>query len=91
MTAESHPIDSTPLDPQAPDAKAGPLAAFGPNEWLVDEMYQSYLRDKDSVNPAWWDFFDDYTPSDPHAAASVSGDAVRPDGQPRAAGGGAGP
>ncbi|HCK79293.1 MAG TPA: multifunctional oxoglutarate decarboxylase/oxoglutarate dehydrogenase thiamine pyrophosphate-binding subunit/dihydrolipoyllysine-residue succinyltransferase subunit, partial [Actinobacteria bacterium] len=23
-------------------------------------MYQQYLRDKDSVDPAWWDFFADY-------------------------------
>jgi 2-oxoglutarate dehydrogenase E1 component len=51
-----------------------PLAAFGPNEWLVDEMYAEYLRDKDSVDPAWWDFFADYAPVDPHGAASVSAD-----------------
>ena len=48
------------------------MDAFGPNQWLVDEMYQSYLRDKDSVNPAWWDFFADYTPSDGQSVASPS-------------------
>lgn len=37
---------------------------FGPNEWLVDEIYQQYLNDKSSVDPAWWDFFADYTPAD---------------------------
>ena len=37
---------------------------FGANEWLVDEIYQQYLTDKASVDPAWWDFFDDYTPAD---------------------------
>ena len=40
------------------------LAAFGPNEWLVDEIYQQYLTDKASVDPAWWDFFEGYAPSD---------------------------
>ncbi len=39
-----------------------PLAAFGPNEWLVDELYEQYQRDKNLVDKAWWDFFEDYTP-----------------------------
>ena len=42
-----------------------PLAAFGPNEWLVDELYQQYLQDKESVDKAWWEFFEDYQPGDP--------------------------
>lgn len=37
--------------------------SFGPNEWLVEEMYQSYLADRNSVDPAWWEFFADYRPS----------------------------
>ncbi len=37
---------------------------FGANDWLVDEMYQQYLGNKNSVDPAWWDFFADYTPTD---------------------------
>ena len=40
------------------------MTGFGPNEWLVDEIYQQYLADKDSVDPAWWDFFADYQPAD---------------------------
>ncbi|MBU7596459.1 multifunctional oxoglutarate decarboxylase/oxoglutarate dehydrogenase thiamine pyrophosphate-binding subunit/dihydrolipoyllysine-residue succinyltransferase subunit [Streptomyces sp. P38-E01] len=39
-----------------------PAAAFGPNEWLVDEIYQQYLQDPNSVDRAWWDFFADYKP-----------------------------
>jgi 2-oxoglutarate decarboxylase len=39
-----------------------PLAGFGPNEWLVYEMYQQFQADPDSVDPAWWDFFADYQP-----------------------------
>ena len=40
------------------------LAAFGPNEWLVDELYEQFLLDKNSVDPAWWDFFEDYQPTE---------------------------
>ncbi len=36
------------------------LAGFGPNEWLVEEMYQQYLADPTSVDAAWHEFFDDY-------------------------------
>ena len=35
-------------------------AEFGANEWLVDELHQQYLKDKNSVDPAWWEFFQDY-------------------------------
>ncbi len=34
------------------------LDAFGANEWLVDEMYEQYQRDPNSVDKAWWDFFE---------------------------------
>ncbi|HTU71949.1 MAG TPA: multifunctional oxoglutarate decarboxylase/oxoglutarate dehydrogenase thiamine pyrophosphate-binding subunit/dihydrolipoyllysine-residue succinyltransferase subunit [Trebonia sp.] len=40
-------------------------ADFGANEWLVDELYQRYLTDPDSVDRAWWSFFADYQPSRP--------------------------
>ncbi|MFE1246771.1 multifunctional oxoglutarate decarboxylase/oxoglutarate dehydrogenase thiamine pyrophosphate-binding subunit/dihydrolipoyllysine-residue succinyltransferase subunit [Streptomyces sp. NPDC058735] len=39
-----------------------PAASFGANEWLVDEIYQQYLQDPNSVDRAWWDFFADYKP-----------------------------
>jgi 2-oxoglutarate decarboxylase len=35
---------------------------FGANEWLVEDMYERYLADPDSVDAAWHDFFDDYKP-----------------------------
>ena len=38
---------------------------FGPNEWLVDELYQRYLADPGSVDRAWWNFFADYHPKPP--------------------------
>ena len=37
-------------------------ADFGPNEWLVDELYQRYLNDPQTVDKAWWNFFADYEP-----------------------------
>ncbi|MGW5128324.1 multifunctional oxoglutarate decarboxylase/oxoglutarate dehydrogenase thiamine pyrophosphate-binding subunit/dihydrolipoyllysine-residue succinyltransferase subunit [Streptomyces sp. NPDC004069] len=43
-------------------AGKNPAAAFGANEWLVDEIYQQYLQDPNSVDRAWWDFFADYKP-----------------------------
>ncbi len=41
-----------------------PISAFGPNEWLVDELYQQYLTDKNLVDKAWWEFFADYRPAE---------------------------
>ena len=46
------------------------VSRFGPNEWLVDEIYEQYLRDKNSVDPAWWDFFEDYAPVEYSPAAA---------------------
>ena len=37
-----------------------PTAQFGTNEWLVEDMYQRFLDDPRSVDPAWHDFFADY-------------------------------
>jgi 2-oxoglutarate dehydrogenase E1 component len=60
------------VSPQSPNSASistdsdgqgqNPAAGFGPNEWLVDEIYQQYLQDPTSVDRAWWDFFADYKP-----------------------------
>ena len=52
--------------------------SFGPNEWLVDEMYERYQQDPASVDKAWWDFFADYTPPTQSASAPVSQPGVPP-------------
>ena len=52
-----------------------PLTAFGPNEWLVDELYQQYLEDKNSVDKAWWAFFADYSPDGPSGSNGGNGAA----------------
>ncbi|MET8952330.1 multifunctional oxoglutarate decarboxylase/oxoglutarate dehydrogenase thiamine pyrophosphate-binding subunit/dihydrolipoyllysine-residue succinyltransferase subunit [Streptomyces sp. NPDC004393] len=68
------------MSPQSPsnssvstDDQAGknPAAAFGANEWLVDEIYQQYLQDPNSVDRAWWDFFADYKPGAPASPAAA--------------------
>lgn len=51
-------------------------AEFGANEWLVDEMYQKYLVDRDSVDRTWWPVLEQYaaqqsaTPAAPPAAGA---------------------
>ncbi len=51
--------------------------ALGPNAWLVDEMYDQYREDPDSVSESWREFFADYhharSPADRHPTV---GDAV---------------
>jgi multifunctional 2-oxoglutarate metabolism enzyme len=50
-------------------------ADFGPNQWLVDELYQRYLADPGSVDQAWWSFFADYQPQPDGPAAGGPGRA----------------
>ena len=47
--------------------------SFGPNEWLVDEMYEKFKADPSSVDKAWWDFFADYAPATGTALPPVNG------------------
>ncbi|MEY4901265.1 MAG: hypothetical protein RI895_1687, partial [Actinomycetota bacterium] len=51
---------------------------FGANDWLVDELYQAYLADKNSVDSAWWEFFADYSPSDFSPLAAATNSALQP-------------
>ncbi|QOV35616.1 multifunctional oxoglutarate decarboxylase/oxoglutarate dehydrogenase thiamine pyrophosphate-binding subunit/dihydrolipoyllysine-residue succinyltransferase subunit [Streptomyces ferrugineus] len=63
------PSNASSISTDTDQAGKNPAAAFGPNEWLVDEIYQQYLQDPNSVDRAWWDFFADYKPG--AAAASA--------------------
>ncbi|GAA0282706.1 multifunctional oxoglutarate decarboxylase/oxoglutarate dehydrogenase thiamine pyrophosphate-binding subunit/dihydrolipoyllysine-residue succinyltransferase subunit [Cryptosporangium japonicum] len=60
------------------------LAAFGANEWVVEEIYQQYLADPASVDPAWHEFFADYKPT---GGASDNGSAPAADRADGRAGG----
>ena len=33
---------------------------YGANEWLVDEMYEKYLADPESVDKTWWPVLEHY-------------------------------
>jgi multifunctional 2-oxoglutarate metabolism enzyme len=37
--------------------------AFGPNAWLVEDMYDRYRADPTSVSDSWREFFTDYRPA----------------------------
>ncbi len=66
-------------------SRTNPLAAFGQNEWLVDELYQKYLQDPESVDRAWWNFFADYTPDSGSGRAAPQGAATAAPASPPAA------
>ncbi|MBI1844950.1 MAG: hypothetical protein HYR89_10150, partial [Actinobacteria bacterium] len=61
-----------------------PASSFGPNAWLVDEMYEQYLLDAGSVSEAWREFFADYrkgvaptvTPAPKPEAPTISPEAA---------------
>ena len=48
---------TTPPDSTSPQVIKG---SFGPNAWLVDDMYDRFLADPSSVAPSWQEFFADY-------------------------------
>ena len=35
---------------------------FGANEWLVDELYEQFKVDKNSVDKSWWPILEAYQP-----------------------------
>src|SRR3984957_19834635 len=41
----------------------GAGGSFGPNAWLVDDMYDRFLADPDTVSESWREFFADYRPA----------------------------
>jgi 2-oxoglutarate decarboxylase len=78
-------------------SSSSPASQFGPNEWLVEEMYDQFLADPSSVDAAWHDFFSDFKPTQtpetkPDTAGSSAPAAQAPpppkpatNGQPAAA------
>jgi 2-oxoglutarate decarboxylase len=43
-------------DPKSPDS-------FGPNVWLIDEMFREFKEHPESVSQSWREFFSDYRPA----------------------------
>jgi 2-oxoglutarate decarboxylase len=53
--------------------------SFGPNAWLVDDLYERYLEHPESVAPSWREFFVDYQRSTvPAAPAPTAAPAAAP-------------
>ncbi|GAA5039242.1 multifunctional oxoglutarate decarboxylase/oxoglutarate dehydrogenase thiamine pyrophosphate-binding subunit/dihydrolipoyllysine-residue succinyltransferase subunit [Microbacterium fluvii] len=51
---------------------------FGANEWLVDELYEQYKVDKNSVDKAWWPVLEAYRPVDTENTAPETATAAAP-------------
>ncbi|GAA2400523.1 multifunctional oxoglutarate decarboxylase/oxoglutarate dehydrogenase thiamine pyrophosphate-binding subunit/dihydrolipoyllysine-residue succinyltransferase subunit [Streptomyces glaucosporus] len=82
MSPQAPKTSSSPNTGQDGQGKS-PSAGFGANEWLVDEIYQQYLQDPNSVDRAWWDFFADYKPGQA-AGGAAAPTASKPPAQPQA-------
>ncbi|HMD46347.1 MAG TPA: multifunctional oxoglutarate decarboxylase/oxoglutarate dehydrogenase thiamine pyrophosphate-binding subunit/dihydrolipoyllysine-residue succinyltransferase subunit [Acidimicrobiales bacterium] len=54
--------------------------SFGPNAWLVDDMYERYVADPDSVGESWREFFADYRPAPVPASPAVAPASPAPTG-----------
>ena len=65
-----------PLAPENLTASNEQTDEFGANDWLIDEMYQAYRENPDSVDPRWQQFFAE------RAAAPANGAAVRAEAPP---------
>ena len=49
---------------------------FGANEWLVEELYEQFKIDRNSVDKAWWPVLEAYHPVDGEGAAAPSAPAA---------------
>src|SRR6266700_3261962 len=54
---------------------------FGPNEWLIDEMYRRFRDDPESVSEAWREFLEDYRPGSEPERPKFSEQASAPNDQ----------
>ncbi len=83
-------------DQQLPPGARISSGAFGPNAWLVDDMYEQYRADPQSVSDSWREFFADYVAptvpggngatgtASPAAAPGLAPPAPAPTGAPPA-------
>ncbi len=46
-----------------PEPKEPNSDVFGPNAWLVDDMFDEFCRDPSSVSESWREFFEGYKPA----------------------------
>jgi 2-oxoglutarate dehydrogenase E1 component len=53
----------------------GSSGEFGANEWLVDELYEQFIVDKNSVDKSWWPILESYQPTVSDEATPTAGAA----------------
>jgi 2-oxoglutarate dehydrogenase E1 component len=70
-----------------PPSSDNPLADFGANEWLVEQMYEQFLEDESSVDEQWRTFFRSYQGNGAGPVSSREADRPvdGPEGEQRAA------
>ena len=73
---------SNPVTGVTPEENAS--GEFGANEWLVDEMYERYLVDKESVDKSWWPILESYRPVDDPTPTTTIPVVGTPDAAPAA-------
>ncbi|MCX7521110.1 multifunctional oxoglutarate decarboxylase/oxoglutarate dehydrogenase thiamine pyrophosphate-binding subunit/dihydrolipoyllysine-residue succinyltransferase subunit [Microbacterium sp. STN6] len=56
----------------------GAAGEFGANEWLVDELYEQYIVDKNSVDKSWWPILEKYQPTVPDEGNAQPADGGTP-------------
>ena len=74
MSREAHPSGGA--------SQSADTSNFGANDWLVDEMYEKYRRNPESVGPSWQEFFADYAGRGNGRAPETAGEAVAADLRP---------
>ncbi len=75
MADEGRERSEHPLEPEV----------FGPNTWLVEEMYEQYRADPASVSDSWREFFADYVSAVPAVAGNGASTAAPAAASPAAA------
>ena len=67
--APEHSPSSSPADDDN-------SADFGANDWLLQEMYEQYSADPDSVDPSWAEFFESHGPPTVPESPSTGGNGA---------------
>ena len=76
---EANPAVPQPSGSQSDQSLGQPSSDLGANEWLVEEMFDQYQRDPQSVDPVWVAYFKASPPGNgSHAAPAASKPASTP-------------
>ena len=69
---EANPAVPQPSGSQSDQSLGQPSSDLGANEWLVEEMFDQYQRDPQSVDPVWVAYFKASPPGNGSHAAPVA-------------------